>query len=721
MNFWKAEALFEWLDGQNVVLSTVSAGNLYTPSTRPFFRTPAPPIRKTLDAQAAAPPDAAAVRAVVAIEGISPAHNEAPPQGSDTGRVLIDEFSILDTLGLELGLDEPGNLVYAGSPFLVCIHATDMPADIVGATIEAALVDPDGNSLHRKAAKLEAGETRTSLDFGVLDRGYYEVHWKLADAGDHTREGHFSAGVVAGPTGNTPDSPIALDAGFGWFYGRRGEETVRLGGAVLRRSGVRHTRERLALHEVSPDPDTVDWGHYRTALEAQRNAGADILEIIHGWPEWVRSDTGGPKGPAKDLTSVYRLYNRLALEAGDGVQAWEPWNEADIFFFQGRPEEFAGIQKTAYLAIRAANDALTVTSCSTCHGNQSSRGSTLWLSDLLDNGVIPYFDVFNTHYYGPAEHLAERLMLDREGNDAKGLTQPVWLTETGVCCFQDAHGSWRPAEHAQALYTVRAFLEALRCGVERMYIFFMAEFLERYRDLWGLCRGDLTPKPAFVALANLAHVMGRGRFLGEFPLGLEGSQAYAYDTGQGRILAAWADKEQDVQLPGSGLSACDLYGHPADPGTLAQTPRFYFGVDLPDGCLEGRPAPRKPYVRPETKPLSFVTMLTAEVAKDFPMQSGHRKAPARIRQGETFALHFTAANFSDEPIAADCAWDMPAGWTCIDALPKRIESGPWEEVKTVLRVTPGTLTEETCCVGLTCRASGRHIPRVFVRLQQAQD
>lgn len=719
MNYWKARAQFEWLDVDNRPISTVEAGDLYTPSMQPFERTPAPPIRKTLYAQAESPANAASVRSIISVEGISPSHNEAPPEDADTGRVLVDEVSLIQTLRLDLKLQESGNLVYERSPFIVRTRLTDIPPEVTDASIRLELHNITGEILDRRVISVPSAGVATDVDFGELPRGYYQVAWYLEDADDHARSGWFSAGVVPDPTESvaTEGSPVALDAGFGWFYGRRGSQIVRLGAEVLKRSGVRHVRERLAPQEVSTAPDALDLGHYREALEAQHAAGADILEVMHSWPDWVRGQTGSIKGPPVDLSSAYRLYHRLAIEAGGLVQFWEPWNEADIFFFEGRPEEFAGIQKTAYVALRTANESLTVTSCSTCHGNQSSLGSTQWLSDLLDNGIGRYFDVYNTHYYGSPDGLADRLRLEMDNNRAMGLTQPVWVTETGIGCYQDPHGSWQPAEQAQAVYTVRVLLEALRVGAERLYIFFMPEFLERYRDLWGLCRHDLTPKPGLIALSNTVHMLGTGRFLGTLPLPVDGAHGYVYDTGTSRVLAAWAKEDHPVQLPGNHVSACDLYGSPTDPHALQPRPCFYFGVDLPDSSLRDQPTPRDSHRRSALEPLSFVTMLTAAIKNDYSYQDPRRKEPARIREGQELTLQFTTANFSNVPVAASCEWEMPEQWQVLDQPPIHLSAEPWEERRADVRVVPRGVEPEDALVRVRCRADGRTIPDVVVRLR----
>ncbi len=44
---------------------------------------------------------------------------------------------------------------------------------------------------------------------------------------------------------------------------------------------------------------------------------------------------------------------------------------------------------------------------------------------------------------------------------------------------------------------------------EGCILFYLIEFLEAHQDLWGITRHDLTPKPAFVALANMIGLLDR--------------------------------------------------------------------------------------------------------------------------------------------------------------------------------------------------------------------
>ena len=110
----------------------------------------------------------------------------------------------------------------------------------------------------------------------------------------------------------------------------------------------------------------------------------------------------------------------------------------------------------------------------------------------------------------PLTHLAD----ERQMMSAVTGSKPLVITEVGYHTDMAYPGPHRPAsERAVASYTPRIALEAFRFGIDRTYLYTLADLwsdaeaqargFSKFENSFGLLRADLTPKPSFVALRNL--------------------------------------------------------------------------------------------------------------------------------------------------------------------------------------------------------------------------
>jgi hypothetical protein len=138
--------------------------------------------------------------------------------------------------------------------------------------------------------------------------------------------------------------------------------------------------------------------------------------------------------------------------------------------------------------------------------NRESRAALGDLSAHLDRG--------NLHPYSgglpPLRNLASEQLLMSSVSGGKPLT----VTEVGYHTDMAYPGPHRPAsEKAVATYTPRTALEAFRFGIDRTYIYTLADLwtadearargFSASENSFGLLRWDLSPKPSFFSLRNL--------------------------------------------------------------------------------------------------------------------------------------------------------------------------------------------------------------------------
>jgi hypothetical protein len=259
--------------------------------------------------------------------------------------------------------------------------------------------------------------------------------------------------------------------------------------ARLRELGVRRVSDSLCT--------SCDWQVERL----QRLAAVGIRANLGiGWM------SGGPATIAPGL-QVLRSQLTGSVVSVSGV------NEPDI---SGDPDWIAKtrafhIELNRQVKAAPATAGLPVIGPSLVH--RESRAALGDLSAHVDRG--------NIHPYPggsmPLTHLAD----EREMMSAVSGNKPLVITEVGYHTDMAHPGPHRPtSERAVATYTPRIALEAYRFGIDRTYVYTLADLwsdaeaqsrgFSKLENSFGLLRADLTPKPSFVALRNLLGAVNAG-------------------------------------------------------------------------------------------------------------------------------------------------------------------------------------------------------------------
>lgn len=716
----------EWFDADgNIIggktgLRKVMGGEtiypIYTASRRPHTFESMPPVWMEYSVEMKTPENAVSGKVFMRIvNNLTGERRRERPSGT----FLLDDISVTRSPHVEITTGEPGNLVIEGTPYTVHVMVNDVPADMSGLTISGGVYDLWGNEMAYSSAFVGAEGFDEIGDIPGLDRGFYEIKWEMDRGGKTIRKGTVATGIVPDPAERkyADASPFALDAGFSWFYAPRGEEAMKIAAESVRRAGLKDLRERMRPGDVNPAEGVFDWGIYERALKLQHDNDIKVLEIIHDVPEWMSSDeNGSTKAPPKTLSDIYNFFKQGTADLGEYAQYWESWNEADGGFFMGRPEEFAGLQKAAYLGALAGNPDIRFTSLSYCTRYND------WNDGVFENGAKDYFDIFNLHFYGRGEedNVLDWIHTYRNKLARFGVNQPWWMTEMGTTVFWDSTGSFRFAEILQAKKLVKSFVYNLSEGFEKYYYFYMAEFLEADRDVWGIFYRNLTPKPAFIALANLTGCLDKGEYIGRYDLSVPGNRGYVFHNGDEKVLVAWSDKPAIINLKGQNISAVDMMGAPVSPEKLGPHPIYIFGADLSPSGLVELARERSSYVRPDTKSLSLVQMVRGMPENEYPFTDRRgRKGPVPVTAGKPLQVQLVLCNFWEEPVSVTSSWNVPGTWELRGGTTVTNHLAPWEEKIISAYVVPGSLESDVkYTISVKSHASDRKIAPVIMWLQK---
>jgi hypothetical protein len=430
----------------------------------------------------------------------------------------------------------PGNIFLAGEDVTV-------PAPPAGDGDTWRAVDYEGRSVAE--GQVNAGP----IALGRLPVGYYELR---RTAGPATN--WISIGVLEGLRAPTPlSSPIDIDVAMAWFYPKDKMATVA---NLCALAGMNRVRDRLSWPELEPKKgEFLGTNRYDWSVQAQSAAGLKVLEVDHLSPPWANPNT---KRFPLDLRDAFNFYRTLAQRWRTEIEAFEPWNEADIPMFGGHTgSEMASLQKAAWLGLKAGNP--KIIACL----NVFALHPQAQLRDLQENEAWPYFDTFNLHHY-EAFGAYPRLYADFRAVSAG---RPLWVTECSLPVKW--HGDERLQEpthddlRVQSERVAMTYACAIHEGAQAVFYFILPHFVEGQTQ-FGVMRPDLTPRPAFVALAAAGRLLADAQPLGRLKAGNDSIQGFLFrakpDGRPADVLVAWSKSEAVFELPQPPKACYDHLG-----------------------------------------------------------------------------------------------------------------------------------------------------------------
>ncbi|MGA2867196.1 MAG: hypothetical protein ABSF95_22185 [Verrucomicrobiota bacterium] len=549
-------------------------------------------------------------------------------------------------------VSHPGNIFVAGEPVII-----GAPPGEGGAW---RAVDYEGKVVAQGPVK----DGRAEL--GRLPVGYYEVARGV---------GRFAVGVLAGLRAPTPlSSPIGADVAMAWLVPREKMEGVASLCAV---AGLNRVRDRLDWGEMEPRRgEFAGSNRYDFPVRVQAAAGLQVLQVSHRSPAWANPNN---KRFPLDLRDAYDFHRALARRWRAAVAAFEPWNEADIEAFGGHTgSEMASFQKAAWLGLKAGNP--QVTGCL----NVFALHREATLQDLQENEAWPYFDTFNLHHYAPFADYP-RLYADFRGVCAG---RPLWVTECSLPV------KWRGDERLQeptpedlreqSERVPITYALAIHEGAQAVFYFILPHYVEGQTQ-FGALRRDLTPRPAFLALAAAGRLLADARPLGRVQSADPAVRACLFeakpDGRRAQVLVAWSEGERSLELPRRPRACFDHLGRarPLSGGALRLGRAPQFIILAPGTRLPLTPPPARPAVLPG-KP-SCVVLQAVLPETSVVLRESAYKLPA----GQATDIPVFAYNLGAKPARGRLRVALPEQWQA--QFPEQAEIAPGERSELRLRLT----------------------------------
>ena len=366
------------------------------------------------------------------------------------------------------------------------------------------------------------------------------------------------ASALAAPLGDT----IAVNTHYGAPRGRVDPVALRL----LADAGVRVIRNDLDWAAIERTPGVFDFvsGEHDALVAAAEEVGLRVLFILgygnplYGPPLAVVDDAG------RDAFAAFAA--AAGGRYGGRGHRWEIWNEPNHPLFwtapgvRPDPAAYAALVRAAVPALRAADPrgeiliGAAFTGLPTAIAALGGVPGIDFLTAVFATGVLDLVDGVTFHPYraeAPETVVAEVAAI-RGAMERAGRMLPLWSGEWGYSSYDPAAPAtglnYLPAvnEARQASWTARMLLTGHRLRLAGSVIFKDRDATTPdpgdIEDHFGLLHGDLTPKPAYTAVATLARLVGRAR--PRKPLALPPGQHGLVFRARGgqRVVALWAEQ-----------------------------------------------------------------------------------------------------------------------------------------------------------------------------------
>jgi hypothetical protein len=338
---------------------------------------------------------------------------------------------------------------------------------------------------------------------------------------------------------------------------------------LIATAGLKFVRMDFSWTGTESKKGDYQWFEYdqlAADLEARKQGAVFILDYSNPLYESMATSRNPISGESHETTASPQhpesvaAFARWAAAAARHFQGrhiiWEIWNEPNISFWSPKPdaEQYTTLALAAAKAIRVAEPQATIV------GPASSGFPWEFLETFLKSGILQYLDAVSVHPYreyrrGPETAAADyeklRGLIDRCAPEARRGKIPI------------LSGEWGYASHTrgvsletQAAFAVRQQLANLLNGVPLSIWYDWkndGEDANEREHNFGVVKGDLSPKPAYLALQTLTRELSGFRIARRITLANDQDYALVCTNAAGtQKLAVWTSgdpHEATVELP----------------------------------------------------------------------------------------------------------------------------------------------------------------------------
>lgn len=315
--------------------------------------------------------------------------------------------------------------------------------------------------------------------------------------------------------------------------------------------GFSWVKQQVRWADMEKEQGQIDWGELDRMVNNCSANGLKIMLSVVTAPRWARPGDSdfSVAGPPANPDEYARFIGQVAARYKGKVQAYEVWNEQNLYYeWGGRGHKLSAaaymeLLKRAYRAIKAADpNAIVVSGALTptgWHDYDTAVDDAIYLEEMYQNGLKNYCDAVGAHpsgynnppdatvgYNDPNEGGCKghrswffratmeqyRNVMIKYGDSGKR----IWVTEFGWASTENLGAGPAPGyeyaanntEAEQAQYIVRAYQMGKNWGFVGVMFLWNLNFAPvagpaDEKAAFGIVRADWSLRPAYAALASM--------------------------------------------------------------------------------------------------------------------------------------------------------------------------------------------------------------------------
>ncbi len=319
---------------------------------------------------------------------------------------------------------------------------------------------------------------------------------------------------------------------------------------LVRGMGFNWVKQQVEWFKYNPAPGQYSWGDLDHIVDIAHANGLNVMLSVVKAPRWARPAGDTHEGPPSDPNTYATFVRELAARYRGRVQAYEIWNEQNLYYeWGGRGHKLSAARymdllRPAYAAIKAVDPgAVVISGALTPTGvndGDVAIDDRIYLEQMYQLGLRNYCDAVGSHpsgYNNPPDAdwrtwsdpdrptfkghpsfffrgtmESYRNIMVKYGDGGKRIwpTEFGWATVEGLGVGPAAGYEYagQISEAQQAQYLVRAYQMGRAWGWVGPMITWNLNFAPTSgahdeKAAFGILRADWAPRPAYAALRDM--------------------------------------------------------------------------------------------------------------------------------------------------------------------------------------------------------------------------
>ncbi|UKS27042.1 glycosyl hydrolase [Paenibacillus sp. HWE-109] len=478
--------------------------------------------------------------------------------GKTSGDIRFDNVVATSSFpDLSIEQSRMGNVFLANEP-------AAFPLATRGDTVSWSVYDHLDHPILAGSSGVQDGQLNLTIPIQQL--GYYKLSLAAEKGGQTIKRTEISFARLA-----ADDPTLANNSPFGvsTHLARTSAGWTPELSTLLKRAGSKNFRDEITWVDVEYEKGKYQKPPGRDAFmrKTQQDGLKPFITFDFTNPFYDQDST-----PYSDEgRQGFANYGKALLDLYGNQMEWvEVYNEFNGGFgdrgngpADSRPDYYFKLLKKTYETVKAARPDVTVV-------GMASNVDLKWMEEVFKLGGLQYMDTVSIHPYnrtpdGMLQDILAAKSLIRTYN--QGQDKPLWITEVGWPTHIGATGV---VEKTQADYLVRAYVQALSAGVEKIFWYdlmndgMQADYGE---NNFGLIRhqddpkGQFTPKPAYAAYGAMTRELLGATFVEQETVGT-GITSYRFDKNGQKLRTVWANTPVQAAIQtNSPIQIMDIMGN----------------------------------------------------------------------------------------------------------------------------------------------------------------